>query len=120
MEIFGIGLPEIMLILVVALVIFGPEKLPEIAGQAGRMIRQFRQMTAEATSEIKSLTEDLKLNESLEEIKSAATMVREEVTTVKNDVTGTLTEQYKVTYETLTDPLKPEEKLPEGEEATKS
>lgn len=116
MEIFGIGLPEIILILVVALVIFGPEKLPEIAGQAGRMIRQFRQMTAEATSEIKSLTEDLKLNESLEEIKSAATMVREEVTTVKNDVTGTLTEQYKVTYETLTDPLKPEEKLPEGGE----
>lgn len=118
MEIFGIGLPEIMLILVVALVIFGPEKLPEIAGQMGRMVRQFRQMTAEATSEIKTLTQDLKLDESLNEFKSAAAVVKEEVTTVKNDLTGTLTEQYKVTYETLTDPLKDGEQTastPEGE-----
>jgi sec-independent protein translocase protein TatA len=97
MEFFGIGVPEIALILVVALVVFGPERLPEIAREAGKMVRQFRQMTSEATSEIRSLTGDLD-----SEIKSAATMIKQEVTSVKNEVTGTFTEQYKVTYEAAT------------------
>jgi sec-independent protein translocase protein TatA len=39
---FGIGVPELIIILVVALVIFGPGKLPEIGGALGRGIRDFR------------------------------------------------------------------------------
>lgn len=47
---FGkIGLPELVLILVIALMIFGPSKLPEIGKSIGRGIREFR----EATKEIK-------------------------------------------------------------------
>ncbi len=67
------------------------------------MIRKFRQLTSEATTEIRSLTTDLNISEdlkkSIEEIKSASSMVTEEVTSLKNEVTGTITEQYKVTYE---------------------
>lgn len=96
MEIFGIGLPEIALIMVVALIVFGPERLPEIAREAGRMVRQFRQMTSEATSEIRSLTGDLD-----KELKSVTSFVTEEVRTVKNEVTGTMLEQYKATYESV-------------------
>ncbi|MDQ5988556.1 MAG: Sec-independent protein translocase protein TatAd [Syntrophus sp. SKADARSKE-3] len=45
---FGsIGMPEIIIILVIALVIFGPGKLPEIGGAIGRGIKDFkRAMTA--------------------------------------------------------------------------
>jgi sec-independent protein translocase protein TatA len=39
---FGVGAPELIVILVVALVIFGPGKLPEIGGALGRGIRDFR------------------------------------------------------------------------------
>jgi sec-independent protein translocase protein TatA len=39
---FGIGVPELIIILVVALIIFGPGKLPEIGSALGRGIRDFR------------------------------------------------------------------------------
>jgi sec-independent protein translocase protein TatA len=40
--VFGIGVTELVVILVVALLIFGPGKLPEIGGALGRGIRDFR------------------------------------------------------------------------------
>ena len=50
---FGVGLPEMMVILVVAIVIFGPDRLPEFARQAGRMIRQVRQFSQSARDDIR-------------------------------------------------------------------
>ena len=38
----GIGIPELMIILVIVLLVFGPSKLPEIAKGLGRAIRDFR------------------------------------------------------------------------------
>jgi len=39
---FGLGFPELIVILVVALLIFGPGRLPEIGSALGRGIRDFR------------------------------------------------------------------------------
>jgi len=39
---FGIGFPELIIILVVALVIFGPSKLPELGSGLGEGLRDFR------------------------------------------------------------------------------
>lgn len=39
---FGIGVPEMLIIMVVALVLFGPGKLPEIGGALGKGIRDFK------------------------------------------------------------------------------
>jgi sec-independent protein translocase protein TatA len=39
---FGLGVPELVVILVVALLIFGPGRLPEIGGALGRGIRDFK------------------------------------------------------------------------------
>lgn len=39
---FGLGATELIIILVVALVIFGPGKLPELGGALGKGIRDFR------------------------------------------------------------------------------
>ena len=50
---FGVGLPEIAVILVVAIVVFGPDRLPEFARQAGRMLRQVRQFTQAARDDIR-------------------------------------------------------------------
>lgn len=38
----GIGMPELIVILVIALVIFGPGKLPEMGGAIGRAIKDFK------------------------------------------------------------------------------
>jgi sec-independent protein translocase protein TatA len=39
---FGLGVPELMVILVIALVIFGPSKLPQIGSGLGKAIRDFK------------------------------------------------------------------------------
>ncbi len=66
MNIFGIGLPEMALILVVALLIFGPKKLPEIGRSMGKAIRGFqdasREFEAEFKREAKQLEEATTLN----------------------------------------------------------
>ncbi len=39
---FGIGMPELMIILVIALVVLGPQKLPEIARSLGKGLAEFK------------------------------------------------------------------------------
>ncbi|MFT4008477.1 MAG: sec-independent translocase [Nocardioidaceae bacterium] len=51
---FGVGLPEMAVLFVIALVVFGPDKLPEFARQAGRLVRQLRTLSQNARDEIRS------------------------------------------------------------------
>jgi TatA/E family protein of Tat protein translocase len=51
MNIMGIGPQEMMIIAVIALLVFGPGKLPEVMGQAGKLVRDFRRMSAELSGE---------------------------------------------------------------------
>jgi sec-independent protein translocase protein TatA len=44
---FGIGMPELLVILVIILIIFGAGKLPEIGGAIGRGIKNFKKATRE-------------------------------------------------------------------------
>ncbi len=44
---FGLGTQEILLILVVALLVFGANKLPEIGGGLGKAIRNFKRSASE-------------------------------------------------------------------------
>jgi sec-independent protein translocase protein TatA len=60
MNIFGIGLPEMAVIMVVALLIFGPKKLPEIGRSLGKTIRSFQEASNEFQTEFKRETEQLK------------------------------------------------------------
>ncbi len=71
---FGIGMPELLVILGLALIILGPKKIPEIARGLGRAMREFRRATndmreqfEEETKELKDVTETLKEEVSLEE-----------------------------------------------------
>lgn len=60
MNIFGIGLPEMAVIMVVALLIFGPKKLPEIGRSLGKTIRSFQEASNDFQTEFKRETEQLK------------------------------------------------------------
>lgn len=44
---FGIGLPEVVIILIVALLVVGPSKLPELARTLGKAFTEFRRMADE-------------------------------------------------------------------------
>jgi len=50
---FGVGLPELTVIAFVAVLVFGPDKLPEFARQAGRMARQIRNFANQARDELR-------------------------------------------------------------------
>jgi sec-independent protein translocase protein TatB len=52
--VFGIGLPELMVIIVVAVLVFGPDRLPDFARQAGRFIRQLRTFAHNARDDIRA------------------------------------------------------------------
>src|ERR1700753_4161581 len=50
---FGVGLPELAVIAFVAILVFGPDKLPDLARQAGRMVRQVRTFANQARDELR-------------------------------------------------------------------
>ena len=63
---FGtLGGPELFLIFVVALIIFGPRKLPEIGRSLGRMMAEFRKASNEFKSTLEAEVETEKLKEAV-------------------------------------------------------
>ena len=51
---FGVGLPELMVIAVVGVIVFGPDRLPEFARQAGQFLRQVRRFAQAARDDIRT------------------------------------------------------------------
>lgn len=60
MGLFGIGTPDLMVILILAILVFGPDKIPTMAAQVGKTIRDFRRYTSELTKEFDAATGDLR------------------------------------------------------------
>ena len=57
----NIGVPGLILILIVALVVFGPNKLPEVGRAFGRSLREFKKATEGIADDIKEeIKEDIK------------------------------------------------------------
>ena len=52
MDLFGMGMGEILLVLLVALIIWGPERIPEIARMLGKAVRTLKKASFDLTSQI--------------------------------------------------------------------
>jgi sec-independent protein translocase protein TatB len=74
--VFNLGMSEIVVILVVALVFLGPKKLPELASGIGKMIRELRKATADIKNEIEL---DETIRKPVEELREAMTLHPEEL-----------------------------------------
>jgi sec-independent protein translocase protein TatB len=73
---FGIGMPEMLLILAIALIVIGPKKLPDLAKSLGRAFAEFRRATSEIKESLEIDDGDLKdiktsLNDMRDELKEA-------------------------------------------------
>lgn len=51
---FNIGVPEVVFILGIALIIFGPKKLPELGKSLGKGLRSFKDSMSQAANELKA------------------------------------------------------------------
>lgn len=56
---FGIGMPELLLILALALIVLGPKKLPEIARALGKSMAEFRRATDDLKEELQHMEQDI-------------------------------------------------------------
>ena len=69
---FGIGMPEMLVILALALIVIGPKKLPDLAKSLGRAMREFKR----ATNEFK---ETIQLESDLSEVKETFSDISKDV-----------------------------------------
>ena len=56
---FGIGMPELLLILGLALIVLGPKKLPELARALGKGLAEFRRATDELKDEFRNMEREI-------------------------------------------------------------
>ena len=73
MNIFGVGLPEVTVILILALLIFGPKKLPELGKQLGKILKSHKKASNEFQNEIDQVMNEEDKEESPKFIESNQT-----------------------------------------------
>jgi len=104
---FGIGMPEMILILAIALIVIGPKKLPDLAKSLGRAMREFKRATSEFKESIE-IDDELK---ELKDVKKSFDDLSDEISE-NMDVTkglGNLNDNKKETNSTLPAPSEDEE-----------
>ena len=85
---FGnIGFPELLIILAIALLIFGPKKLPEVSKSLGRAIREFRRTSDEIKDKIEQEIQASEFKEIKDELKKDITQdIYKEVSEEKEEI----------------------------------
>ncbi len=66
---FGLGIPELLVIFVIALIVFGPKKLPDLGKSIGRAMAEFKKAQEEFQESVKSEMREVEKSADLEEIK---------------------------------------------------
>jgi Tat protein translocase TatB subunit len=68
---FGIGMPELILIAVVALIVVGPKKLPDLAKTLGKGMNEFRKATSDVTDGLKETLKADDIKKDVESMKNS-------------------------------------------------
>lgn len=99
MQAFGIGLPELFVIMVLTIIVVGPDKLPEVAGQIARWIRQARQFAALATRDFSDVISEIEkeAGTSREDLREIATLIGGTTASITNEITGAANEVREAT-----------------------
>jgi sec-independent protein translocase protein TatB len=84
MSFFGVGPFEILVIFIVALLVFGPDRLPQAAMQLGRWVGQFRRWSADITTEFREVTKEF--SSEFEELRSVTADLQAELRGVQADL----------------------------------
>ncbi|HEX9021513.1 MAG TPA: TatA/E family twin arginine-targeting protein translocase [Nitrospirota bacterium] len=66
---FGLGFPEILLIFVIALIVFGPKKLPELGKTIGRAMAEFKKAQQEFQESVRSEMKEAEKDIDVEELR---------------------------------------------------
>jgi sec-independent protein translocase protein TatA len=80
---FGLGFPELLLIFIVALLIFGPKKLPDLGRSIGRAMSEFKKASDEFQSTVREEMQEVKKTAGLEEIRKLEQEIAREETEKK-------------------------------------
>src|SRR3972149_10350785 len=99
MNLFGIGLPEVILIAVIAVVVLGPERMPAAAVQLARAIKFLRGYATDATAQLRSELGDLtkEYEEVRKELQEFRESVRKDITSVTREMDKVLSEAQPIT-----------------------
>jgi TatA/E family protein of Tat protein translocase len=82
---FGsIGLPELIVIFIIALLVFGPKKLPEVGKSLGKAIREFKKASDELRSKVE---EEINAADIRNDISEVQKEVQEDLSGIKKDLT---------------------------------
>jgi sec-independent protein translocase protein TatA len=85
---FGnIGFPELLTILAIALLIFGPKKLPEVGRSIGKAVREFRRTSDEIKDRIEEEIRASEFKDIKEDLKKDLTLDKMDFTLDKKDIT---------------------------------
>jgi sec-independent protein translocase protein TatA len=90
---FGIGFPELVMILTVALIVLGPQRLPEVARMLGRAYAQLRRASEEFQNTIRQDLAALERQEDANRNKAVAQEIRERCADVEDVQTAIIQER---------------------------
>ena len=113
MSFLGIGLPEIVLILVIAVIVVGPQRLPEVAVQLARAIRYLRGYATDATAQIRAELDELtkEYEQVRQELQEFRHVIGKSVSAVTGEVDRALQESRPMIEPSAEPP--PEERRPQ-------
>ncbi|HRG62666.1 MAG TPA: Sec-independent protein translocase protein TatB [Burkholderiales bacterium] len=85
---FGISFSEILLIIIISLLIFGPEQLPQIAAKTGRMIALLRKFTINLKSQLYEQTGMSQIDGIRQEMQQTFNQLKNQIRPLENKITN--------------------------------
>jgi Tat protein translocase TatB subunit len=86
--VFGISFSEILLIIIISLLIFGPEQLPQIAAKTGRMIALVRKFTINLKSQLYEQTGMSQIDGIRQEMQQTFNQLKNQIRPLENKITN--------------------------------